>query len=1163
MDSLIHQVWFVGGLSLMYVGFLFVIAIWGSRWMRPSWQPYVYSLTLAIFCTTWAFYGTVQQALTHGWILAPTYAGAILLITVGWKVMDRIIQIARQENSTTISDFISARFGHSRGVGILVALLCLLGVVPYIALQLKAVSASFQLVTLTSSVELSWYSDPTLIIAGIMAIFSILFGTRTVDSSESHQGMMLAIAFESLVKLVALTAVGLFAVYGLYDGFADLVNKAMAEGDIARTLTDYADPSVYLTHALLGGIAIIALPRHFHVAVVEYRSQRDIRAARWMFPLYLLAINLFVLPLGMVAMLNQDLLESFTYITLELPLAFHQEWLALLAYIGGLSAGTSMVIISSITLATMVCNEIVLPILIKFGWQGNGTGIKLRVLLIRRVAIVGVLALAFIYYRLLSQFHSLSEIGLLAFVAIAQFAPAILVGMIWHGANRMGAYWGIGTGFAVWSYTLFLPVVSDMGWVDPAFLDGPWGLAFLQPHGLLGLNELNPIVHGTFWSLMLNTLMLVIASLYHKPSFADTEQAQRFVYSTGSSGQLSSRRYAIRAQDLRALLQRFINPAKVNAFFEDFSNPLTGRILHRGEVDEPMLKEADRLLSSVVGRKGSALLLRNLVEDDTGQYTTLNNLVEEVSEVVLFNRDLLNSILHSLNQGITVVDEHLTLVAWNQRFASLYGFPQGYLYVGQSVEALLGHIARSGGYGDQNVDALVAQRFRELRNREILHYVRKTRDGRSIELSGTPIGENLYITVYSDITEYRHIEDQLRSANEVLEQRVEERTRKLTELNNDLQKASRNKTRFLAAAGHDLVQPLNSASLFSASILNKLERKQAASPGAVDEIMPVAQHLDQSLHSAESLLNELLEISKLDADIVRPRRQVFALCRVLDSLVDEFRPLAEQKGIELHYLRSSARVDSDPVLLRRIVQNLLSNALRYTRQGKILVGTRRQQQGVQVQVLDTGIGIPAHELDMIFEEFHRLEGVRNGVEPHAPANTKGLGLGLSIVRRLCLLLDHPMRVVSEPEQGSCFSVSIPTTVAPLTATPSARDDQGERGSGLVLCIDNEQQIIDGMAMLLGDWGYQVITANSFNRARKALAGQIPDLVIIDYHLDQGVTGLDVMAGFRQVWQRQVPCMVITADYTDEVKQRIEELGFMLLRKPVKPMALRALLNKML
>ncbi|MDP2548411.1 PAS domain-containing hybrid sensor histidine kinase/response regulator [Oceanobacter sp. 4_MG-2023] len=1165
MDSLIHQVWFVGGLSLMYVGFLFVIAIWGSHWMRPSWQPYVYSLTLAIFCTSWAFYGTVQQALTHGWILAPTYTGAIILITIGWKVMDRIIQIARQENSTTISDFISARFGHSRGVGILVALLCLLGVVPYIALQLKAVSASFQLVTLTSSVELRWFSDPTLIIAGIMAVFSILFGTRTVDSSESHQGMMLAIAFESLVKLVALMAVGLFAVYGLYDGFADLVSTAMADPLIAQTLTDYADPSVYLTHALLGAIAIIALPRHFHVAVVEYRSQRDIRAARWMFPLYLLAINLFLLPLGLAATLNQDMLESFTYITLELPLAFQQEWLALLAYIGGLSAGTSMVIISSITLATMVCNEIVLPILIRLGWQGNGTGIKSRVLLIRRVAIVGVLALAFVYYRLLSQFHNLSEIGLLAFVAIAQFAPAILIGMIWHGANRMGAYWGIGTGFAVWSYTLFLPVASSMGWGDPSLLDGPWGLAFLQPHGLLGLGELNPIVHGTFWSLMLNTLMLVIASLYHKPSFADTEQAQRFVYSTASSAPINTRRYAIHAQDLRALLQRFINPAKVSAFFEDFSNPLTGRILHRGEVDEAMLKEADRLLSSVVGRKGSALLLRNLVEDGTGQYTTLNNLVEEVSEVVLFNRDLLNSILHSLNQGITVVDEHLTLVAWNQSFASLYGFPQGHLYVGQSAEALLGHIARSGGYGDQDVDAIVAQRFKELRQREKLHYVRKTRDGRSIELSGTPIGDSLYITVYSDITEYRHIEEQLRSANEVLEQRVDERTHKLTELNHDLQKASRNKTRFLAAAGHDLVQPLNSASLFSASILNKLERRQLSSPGLVEEIMPVAQHLDQSLHSAESLLNELLEISKLDADIVRPRRQEFELDQMLDSLVEEFRPLAAQKGIELHYVRSRIGVDSDPVLLRRIIQNLLSNALRYTRTGRILVGSRRRQQQVLIQVLDTGIGIPAHELDMIFEEFHRLAAERTGADTdmHTPANTKGLGLGLSIVRRLCLLLDHPIQVISEPGRGSCFSVSIPTTIAPLASITPEENTQNTRGSGLILCVDNEQQIIDGMAMLLGDWGYQVVTASSFNRARKALAGEIPDLVIIDYHLDQGVTGLDVMAGFSQVWQQPVPCLVITADYTDEVKQGIEELGFMLLRKPVKPMALRALLHKML
>ncbi|MFL0806406.1 MAG: hybrid sensor histidine kinase/response regulator [Oceanobacter sp.] len=1155
-----NTVWLVGAVSLLYVAFLFVIAIWGNRISRPSWQPYIYSLTLAIFCTTWAFYGTVPQAVAHGWMLAPTYLGAILLITLGWKVFDRIIRIARQENSTTISDFISARYGHSRGIGVVVALLCLLGIVPYIALQLKAVSASFQLLTETTAIELSWYNDPTLFIAAFMALFGILFGTRTVDSSESHQGMMLAIAFESLVKLVALMAVGLFAVYGLYDGFSDLVQQAMAVPELAQALTDYSDPSIYLTHALVGGIAIIALPRHFHVAVVEYRSERDIRTARWMFPLYLLLINLFILPLGLVAWLNQDLLGSFNYVTLHLPMVFEQDWLALFAYIGGLSAGTSMVIISSITLATMMCNELILPLMIKLGWRGDDDNddIKTSVLTIRRVAIVMVLVLGFVYYRLLSQYHSLSEIGVLSFVAIAQFAPAMLIGLIWHGANRAGAYWGIGIGFAVWLYTLFLPVLANAGWIGSAFMNGLWGLPFLQPHAFLGFTGMDATVHGTFWSLLLNCLALVIGSLYHKPSFADLEQAQRFVYSQGQPHSNSQKKYAIRLEDLRALLQRFITPAKVATFFEASSNPLTGRLIDKGQVNDQMLKSADRLLSSVVGRRGSDLLLRNLLEDQPAQYSNLNTLMDEVSEVVLFNRDLLNAVLHSLNQGITVVDENLNIVAWNQRFASLYDFPNGYLYVGQSSENVVRFIARSGGYGEGDVDALVSRRMREVANREALHYVRKASDGRYIELSGIPIAERLYVTVYTDITEHRHIEEQLRQANEILEQRVAERTHELTGLNADLQKASRNKTRFLAAAGHDLVQPLNSASLFSASIINKLERRRDAQPDIIEQVLPVAQHLDQSLHAAETLLSELLEISKLDADIVRPKRQVLPLAQVLDSLVGEFRPLVEQQGIELHAVPCSLTVDTDPVLLRRVLQNLLSNALRYTDHGRILIGVRRVEHAAIVEVWDTGIGIPKAELGAIFEEFHRLESA-----PGTTTSSKGLGLGLSIVQRLCQLLEHPIQAHSWHGQGSCFSVTIPVTEARQESPVDNTGHAGSHSSGLVLCIDNEQQIIDGMGHLLSDWGYTVVTGNSFNRARQALDGSIPALVIIDYHLDQGVTGLDVMAAFREVWQQDVPCMVITADYTDDVKQKIDTLGYQLLRKPVKPMALRALLNRMM
>ncbi len=1153
-----NTAWFVGGVSLLYMAFLFVIATWGNRVARSSWQPYIYSMTLAIFCTTWAFYGTVRQAATHGWILAPTYFGAIVLITVGWKVFDRIICIAKKENSTTISDFISARYGHSRGIGMVVALLCLFGVVPYIALQLKAVSGSFQLLTQTTSTELNWFGDPTFYIAVIMAIFSILFGTRTVDSSESHQGIMLAIAFESLVKLVAILAVGGFAVYGIYNGFGDVFSQSFNNSDIARTLTEYSNPSTYLTHALLGAIAIIVLPRHFHVAVVEYRSDKDLKTARWMFPLYLLLINLFLLPLGLIALLNQDLLGSFSFITLRIPLVFEQDWLALLAFIGGFSAGTSMVIISSITLATMICNELVLPLLIKLGWLDENTNIKNRVLTIRRIGIVLVLLFGFFYYRLLSQYHNLSDIGVLSFVAVAQFAPAMLLGLIWHGANRRGAYWGIGVGFGIWMYTLFLPLLTDSGWIDPQFLNhGLLGIEFLRPYALFGLEGLNPTVHGTFWSLLLNALALVIASLYYKPGFADIEQAQRFVAPLEPTERTNKKKYAISKEDLQALLQRFLSPAKVSAFFESHSNPMTGRLIDKGLVDEDMLKSADRLLGSVLGRRGSDLLLRNLMEGQSSfHYSKLNALMDEVSEVVLFNRDLLNAVLHSLNQGITVIDENQNLVAWNQTFANLYQFPPNYLYVGQNASAVVRFIAQSGGYGSGDVESLVAARLLEVEHHKPLHYVRETSDGRHIELSGIPIEANLYITVYSDITEYREIETQLRSTNEALEERVAERTQKLVHLNEDLKKANTNKTRFLAAAGHDLVQPLNSASLFSASIINKLNRYSEKDQQISDLLLPVASHLNQSLTSAESLLSKLLEVSKLDADIVKPSRRVLFLSEILDSLAGEFQPLMEQKNLQLRYVQTNLSVDTDPILLKRILQNLLTNAQRYTSSGSVLLGVRRRGDYADIQVIDTGVGIPKDQQTLVFEEFHRLD---SGIEA---SQTKGLGLGLSIVQRLGSLLEHPVTVRSEPGKGSCFSVSVPVANnLPMEFPQQAKLSMASEFSGLILCVDNEQQILDGMSNLLCDWGYRLVTATDLEQAQKNLNQDIPTLAIIDYHLDKGITGLDVMNELTHHWQQSIPCIVVTADYTDEVKQKINDLGYYLLRKPVKPLSLRSLINR--
>ena len=1160
----LHNTWLVAIISLAYIGLLFCVAIYGNRNSNPKWQPYIYSLTLAIFCTSWAYYGVVQQSINTGWLLAPTYFGAILLMTFGWKIMKRIIILAKRENSTTIADFIAARYGHSRGIAILVTLFCLFGMLPYIALQLKAVSGSFQLITQSNHSQLSWFSDPALVIAFFMAVFSILFGTRSIDSSESNRGMMLAIAFESIVKLTAFLAVGLFAIYGYYDGFTDLFNRAMQETKIIDVLTDYSNPSVYLTHAVIGAIAIFALPRQFHVAVVESTSPKDLKTARWLFPLYLLLINLFVLPLAVFSFLQREDFPSLEYITLQIPLVYEQPWLAWLSYLGGLSAGTSMVIIASITLATMICNEIVLPLFMKIKYQASSESnqFKNRVLNIRRVAIIFILFMAFFYYRVLSKYNSLSEIGLLSFVAIAQFAPAILIGLIWQGANHRGAYFGLITGFTIWFYCLFMPVLSGAGWITDEIMLGPWGIEFLRPYELFGLNGLDHIVHGTFWSLVLNTLALVIGSLYCKPSFSETEQAQRFMFVDIPKVQSVKHRYSISMADLKALLLRFINEEKVEGLFRKFSNPVTGRIINTTEVDEVTLKSADRLLSSVLGRRGANLLIGKLVNGNVGDPNNLSNIMEGVSEVVTFNRELLTSALQNINQGISIIDERMNLIVWNNKFTSLYDIPDSFLYAGVSIEKVIQFIGQSGGFGDLNIDELMMQRIDEIRLGKAHYSVRKTSDGRYIELQGNTMGEGRYVTTYTDITAHRIIQDKLIQSNEVLEQRVQSRTLALTEVNESLHKANSNKTRFLASAGHDLVQPLNSASLFSASILHKLEQLETSDEKSRINLLKVATNLEKSLNSAESLLNELLEISKLDADIIKANMEVFSVDKILVPLYEEFSPLAIKKGLKLELVKSEIHIESDPILLRRVIQNLLSNALRYTFTGTVTIDVRVTDQSVWLEIYDSGIGLPEDQTESIFDEFHRLESAMHVSE-------KGLGLGLSIVQRICLLLNHDILVTSTLGLGSCFSINVPRAKQNVSTTVhNSMPIQTEQNrKQLILCIDNEQQIINGMSSLLDDWGFKVIAANNEYQAEKMLDNSLPNLppslIIIDYHLDANVTGIDVVKSLQRKWGVKIPCLVITADYTEEVKNKIESQGCLLLRKPVKPMALRSLINKLI
>lgn len=1140
--------------SLLYIGLLFWVARRGDRQPEARrLQPYIYGLSLATYCTSWSFYGTVEQFSHTGWWISPLHLGVIFLFIFGWRFLDRLIRTGKSENATTVADFVAARYGHARIIAIIVAVISLVGVIPYIALQLKAVSVSFSLLTATTHVSTLWWQDQSFYVAILMAAFSIIFGTRHVDTSEHHQGLMHVIALESIIKLIAFLIMGIFAVYVINDGLASVLNKARQVPSINQVLSEFNTTYIYLTHMMLGLFSIFCLPRQFHVAVVENQSPRDLPTARWVFPLYLVLINLFVQPIALAGQLYFGMEEpNKAYFSLLLPLQEGNELLALIAYIGGLSAGTSMVILATVALSSMASNELLMPLAIRFKLLKADSGnISRSVLMMRRISIILIMLTAYGYFRLLAEFTELVTIGMLSMVAVAQFAPAILLGMWWTKLNRRGALIGLVSGFAVWIYTLVIPVMAHSGMIDSAIMNGPFGIAMLKPNGLFGLDTLDPIVHGTFWSLVVNITGLILGSIGYHEKLIDQLQANRFVEHEPLAVSSHADNPVVTIGDINGLLSRFVREDKSAELLRDYRNPQTGRLLSDQVADADMLQRSERLLGSVIGTPAARLMIGSLTNTHQAPIARLTTIVDEASHMLQFSRDILNSALQSIEQGISIVDRDLNIVAWNKQYQLLFPYPDGLLQVGQPAEHLIRYRAEQGEFGDEDIEVSVRKRLTHLASGEPYRFVRQRPNNQFLEIQGSPMPGGGYITTYSDITERRQFEQQLQETNERLEEKVDERTLELTQLNAQLQKAHANKTRFLAAAGHDLVQPLNSAALFTSSLIHKMEKSAIKR-----DIIETAEQLEQSLESADALLSELLEISKLDSDIIQANIQPVAIQPLFDAISTEFSVVAHANRLRFDVIPCSAAVTTDAQMLRRIIQNLLSNAFRYTRQGRIILGVRHRGDDLSIEVHDTGIGIPKEHLEEIFDEFQRLP---NDLQQH----DKGLGLGLAIVKRMCSLLGHTISVRSERGRGSVFAIQLPrchVEPPPAKVTEAPSSQQNHQGQH-ILCVDNEAQIVDGMTSLLQDWGYQVSPALSLAQALDAVETRPPDLVVIDYHLDHGETGLNVMSQLEQRFA--APCIVITADYTETVAKEVAHRGYYLLKKPVKPLALRSLISEVL
>ena len=649
-------------LSFGYAGLLFAIAYYGDKRADAGRSiianPYIYTLSLAVYCTSWTFYGSVGRAATSGIGFLPIYLGPTLMAALWWYVLLKLIRISKAHRITSIADFIASRYGKSHLLGGLVTIIAVLGIVPYIALQLKAISASFSFVLQyppdTSTVgeinTLPFLNDNTFYIAMLLAAFTILFGTRHLDATERHEGLVAAIAFESIVKLVAFIAVGVFVTFGMFNGFGDVFSKAAAIPELNALMTQGGAGGNYVNWVsltVLSMLAIILLPRQFQVAVVENVDERHLTKAIWLFPLYLLAINIFVLPiaLGGLMYFPAGTVDADTFV-LTLPMAEQKTWLALLAFIGGLSAATGMVIVETIALSTMVCNDLVMPILLRWKFLRLTERLDLSTLLlgIRRSAIVLVLILGYVFFYLAGEAYTLVSIGLISFSAVAQFAPAMLGGLFWKGGTRLGALYGLSAGFLLWLYTLLLPSFAKSGWLPITFLtDGIFGIDLLKPQQLFGLQGLDDISHCLFWSMIANIGLYVGLSLWRRPTAAEHSQANLFVdvlrHVAAGSGSRFWRGSATVA-DLQTLLGRFIGPERAQEAFAAYarSQGLSG--IEQINANAVLVHYVESQIAGTIGSASARDMVASVVDEEPLALDEVMAIIDEASQALAYSRQL-------------------------------------------------------------------------------------------------------------------------------------------------------------------------------------------------------------------------------------------------------------------------------------------------------------------------------------------------------------------------------------------------------------------------------------------------------------------------------------------------------------------------------------------
>ncbi len=1171
-------------LGVLYAAVLFAAAWFGdqprlaARLDRHA--PTLYALSLAVFCTSWTFYGAVGTAVTSGWEYLPIYLGPACVFVFAPGVVRRVIALSKRHNLTTISDFLAARYGRSRTLATAVTVLAALGALPYIALQLKSVTMSFATITAASGRDVpAAAGEPdqvgVLAVTALLAVFAMVFGARSSDAASRNRGLVLAIALESVVKITALLLVAGVAVLFLMGAMGEgvVTGPPIAVGELfpvgSPTLT-------FITLTGLAMAAVLCLPRQFHMTVTEAPPGLEAKAfarARWLFPTYLAVTSLVVIPIALAGAAVAPPGASPDVFVLTLPTALGADAVAAAAFLGGVSAATGMIVVATVALSTMVTQDLVVPLMIRRRREGGVDLAGGRLLLIRRAVIAGLMLLSYGYWLVAGDSAALADIGLIAFVAAAQLAPAILGGLYWRGGRRNGVLAGLAAGGLLWAYTLVLPAMLGEAGLAASGLQTAFG-GLIDPRGLIGDGGSDPVTHGALVSLLANVAAYIIVSVRSRTRLVDSVQAAAFVNQQTDWTEPPAKRpepaplpqpddaavaslVNVTVHDLRSLAERFLSLGAVTGAFHRFAAERGAPLKPEEAADWPLVQKTERLLAGALGSSTARIVMSSALSRGDVSFVDMLSVLDETSADRRFKRHLLQATLENITQAVSVVDKDMRLIAWNGVYLDLFKFPAGLVRVGRPIEDIIRFNAERGEMGPGDVEDQVARRLAALRAGGPHSYERVNKDGRALKIVGNPMPGGGYVTTFTDITADKRAELALREAKETLERRVDERTRDLAAMTEDLDRARQiaersevTKTRFLAAASHDLQQPLHAARLFAAALTARLD-----DPRSVEGRL--AGNLDRSIRSAHQMLTGLLDLSKFDQGGLRPTVRRVSLARFFDEIAHDNRPIAEETGLELRVRHTDLWVRTDADLLRSVVQNLVSNAVRYTEFGGVLIAARARKNGAEavIEVWDTGPGIPEDAQERIFQEFRRL---------HAKDRfgARGAGLGLAIASRAASLLGARVSLRSMIGRGSKFWITLPAAPpAPMLVTSAPGDAPASPTAleGLrVLCVDDEPAVRDATEAVLREWGCDAHCVGDAAAAAACNRAEGPfDVALVDYWLGDGApTGLDVIERMRADDIAPPRAALISADPSLAVRARAQALGCAVIAKPLNSLVLR-------